>query len=91
MLLIPIILLLGVIPVNTENHNSILRQRCEHYEELENSLNIMFKIKENTTKPIVHTLMFLLTEDVLEFDIQKQVNEFGISMYKCSTVKLLYG
>ncbi|KAG8186816.1 hypothetical protein JTE90_020494 [Oedothorax gibbosus] len=66
--------LLGVIPVNAENHNSILQQRSEHYVELENSLKVMLKIKDDTPKLIIHTLMFLLTEDVLEYDIQKQLS-----------------
>ncbi|CAL1292163.1 unnamed protein product [Larinioides sclopetarius] len=65
--------LLGVLPVNVERHNSILNQRSEYYKDLEHSLEIMRKITKETPKAIIHTLMFLLTEEVLDFETQRQL------------------
>lgn len=50
-----------------------MNKRTEHYAFMKESLEVMRKIDETTPKSVVHTLMYLMTEDVLLFDLQKQV------------------
>lgn len=40
---------------------------------MEESLKVMGKIDETTPKNVIHTLMYLMTEDILLFDQQEQV------------------
>lgn len=50
-----------------------MNKRTEHYAFMKESLEVMRKIDETSPKSVVHTLMYLMTEDVLLFDQQKQV------------------
>ncbi|XP_054707852.1 TBC1 domain family member 7-like [Uloborus diversus] len=65
--------LLGVLPVNIESHDSVMQQRQEHYQELEASLRIMKKVEEDMPRSVVHALMFLLTEELILFDLPQQL------------------
>lgn len=64
---------IDVISVNTETHDYIMNKRVEHYMFMKDSLEVMRKIDESTPKPVVHALMYLMTEDVLLFDQKQQV------------------
>ncbi|PRD20965.1 UNVERIFIED_CONTAM: tbc1d7 [Trichonephila clavipes] len=64
--------LLGVLPVNLENHGSVLDHWSNYYIELEDTLKMMRKIRKEASRPVIHTLMFLMVEDLLEFDTEKQ-------------------
>ncbi|GFY46651.1 TBC1 domain family member 7 [Trichonephila inaurata madagascariensis] len=65
--------LLGVLPVNLENHGSVLDHWSNYYIELEDTLKMMRKIRKEASRPVIHTLMFLMVEDLLEFDTEKQL------------------
>ncbi|XP_015917601.2 TBC1 domain family member 7 [Parasteatoda tepidariorum] len=71
-------ILLDVLPCVSECHESIINQRALHYEDLENSLKVMRKIDETTHKSTVHTLMYLMTLDVLEFDLEAQLSSSSV-------------
>lgn len=67
--------LLDVVSVNSESDDSIMIQRTEHFHETKEALEVMHKINEETPKPIVYTMMFLITQGQLGFNSTQQLKE----------------
>ncbi|GIY89059.1 TBC1 domain family member 7 [Caerostris extrusa] len=65
--------LLGVLSVHVDIHSSCHSQRFEQYKELKDALEIMRKITKDTPIPLVHTLIFLLNNGGLNFELEKQL------------------
>ncbi|GIY75823.1 TBC1 domain family member 7, partial [Caerostris darwini] len=62
-----------VLSVHVDIHSSCQCQRSEQYKELKDALEIMRKITKDTPIPLVHTLIFLLNNGGLNFELEKQL------------------
>jgi len=68
-------LLLGVMPVHTNNTEFVQRQRQEQYRESERALTITRRIDSHTTTNNRITLVWLLETNCLKFDTTSQLRE----------------
>lgn len=68
-------LVLGVIPANQDSHEFVTIQRKEQYGNLRHALDVMRRVNEKTSLPVVFLKMFLIEEGRLPFDETEMVTQ----------------
>ena len=58
----------GVLPANQDSHEFVMTQRKEQYQNLRHALDVMRRVNEKTSLPVVFLKMFLIEEGRLPFD-----------------------
>lgn len=60
--------ILGVLPANQESHEFVMKNRTEQFNHLRHALDVMRKVDNTTTLPVIFLKMFLIEEGLLPFN-----------------------